>query len=243
MDLYTYGTGLKAVASFHGLNGHFNDNATMCYDLERGQGIDPSIFKTYAAQLKSGDTDWSKNDIAAVFQAIVDDGYDEVDITGVSLGGMAVIRAMAFNDDPDLTSWPRLKIKSCGIVCGKDDRKTYESFAKVVIKAWHGTSDPTMPYVGIETLVNKTTELGGNAVLQSLDGVGHDAWSFAYNNEQPGNYYDWLASFYTGEVPPEIIDPPVVEEDPVLSFVIVDGVGKAYTESGAIYDVPVTKVV
>jgi hypothetical protein len=40
----------------------------------------------------------------------------------------------------------------------------------------------------------------------------------------------------------EIIDPPVVE-DPVLSFVIVDGVGKAYTESGAIYDVPVTKVV
>jgi hypothetical protein len=240
MKLYKYGYGPNALASFHGLNGEYNDNATICYDIERGQGVDLSLFTVYAAQLNPGDDDWSKNDICSVFQAIKDDGFSSVDITGVSLGGMAVIRAMCFNDDPDLTSWPRLEIKSCGIVCGKDDRKTYESFAKVKIKAWHGTEDPTMPYVGIQTMAEETAKAGGFMNLISLEGITHNAWAFAYDTTEEDNYYAWLASMYSDS----IVQPPetVAEEDPVLSFVVVNGRGKIQTESGEVYEVPLTKI-
>jgi len=239
MKLYKYVGGQNALISFHGLNGEYNDSATICYDIERGNGVDLNIFTVYAAQLNSGDEDWSKNDICDVFKAVKNDGFTSVDITGVSLGGMAAIRAMAFNDDPDHeASWPHLEIKTCGIVCGKDDRKTYESFAKVKIKCWHGTEDPTMPYSGIENMVYETAKVGGDIELISLEGITHGAWAYAYDKTLEDNYYAWITSFYTNQ--PEPPQPEV--EDAVLTFVVVNGKGKIETESGEVYEVPLTKI-
>jgi hypothetical protein len=239
MKLYKYGEGPNGLISFHGLNGEYNDSATICFDIERGQGVDLALFTVYAPQLNPGDEDWSKNDIADVFKAVLNDGFTSVDITGVSLGGMAVIKAMAFNDDPDhADSWPHLEIKTCGIVCGKDDRKTFESFAKVKIRCWHGTEDPTMPYSGIENMVEETAKVGGDIELISLDGITHGAWAYAYDTTLEDNYYVWLASFYSGQ-PPEIVLPT---EDMVLKFVVVDGKGKIETEGGDVYEFPITKI-
>ena len=230
MKLYEYGSGDNALISFHGLNGRYNDAATICYDIERSNVIDLTKFKVYALQLNSGDTDWGKNDIAAVFAAVRNDGFSEVDITGLSLGGMAVIRAIAFNYDSTLTTWPRLKIKSCGIVCGKDDRNKWQltAWSKVKIKAWHGTDDITMQYSNISKFIAGINNLGANAELISLNGVTHNAWTYAYDKEQPDNYYAWLRSLYEVD-----LEPP--NKDPVKSITVVSGSGQVETESGKKY--------
>ena len=231
MDLYKYGNGPNALISFHGKNGKYNDSATIVSDTEHGEGVDLTLFTLYALQLNDGDTDWGKNDISAVFAAVKEDGFTSVDITGLSLGGMAVIRAMSYNEDTTITNWPHLKIKTCGIVCGKDDRNDYNDFAKVKIRAWHDPDDGTMPYSNIEKMINATKEAGGEAELITLEGVGHNAWNLAYNKDADENYYTWLDSFYHGEVPPD------QTEDEVKSFVVIDGVGLITTESGKKYNI------
>jgi hypothetical protein len=234
MQLYKYGTGKNALISFHGKNGSYNDNATIVYDTERGNGVDLTVFTLYALQLNSGDTDWSKNDIWSVFEAVVDDGFTSVDITGLSLGGMAVIRAMRYNDDPAYPDWPHLQIKSCGIVCGKDDQKRYASFAKVPIKCWHDPDDSTMPYNGIKMLVDSARAYGGEAELVTIDGYGHNAWNYAYDRTKEDNYYVWLESFYHDQ--PE---PPEPTSDAVKTFVVVDDVGVITTASGKTYEIEI----
>jgi hypothetical protein len=239
MQLFKYGTGPNALISFHGKNGKYNDSATIVYDTERGVGVDLTVFTLYALQLNSGDVDWSKNDIWAAFEAVMEDGFTSVDITGLSLGGMAVIRAMRYNDDPEYEGkWPRLQIKSCGIVCGKDDQKRYASFAKVPIKAWHDPTDPTMPYNGIKMLVDSAKAYGGEAELITLQGVSHNAWNVAYNRDAENNYYEWLDSFYH-----EQPEPPEPTSDPVKTFVVVDeAIGVITTASGKTYEIEVYPV-
>jgi hypothetical protein len=95
-----------------------------------------------------------------------------------------------------------------------------------------------MPYAGIQTMVEETTAVGGDIELVSLEGITHGAWAYAYDNTVDGNYYNWLASFYN-DGPPETVEPI---EDRVTTFVVINDRGKIVTESGNVYEVPLTKI-
>lgn len=188
---YILGTGPKALLSFHGLNGKWCDAASAGSDIQSGV-LDLTEYTCFCPQLPVGDTDWGKNDIAANFKEIVKCGFTSVILCGDSLGGMAVIRAMAYNDDHTIINWPHLTIEKAGVVCGKDDRHRYSSYAKVKIKMWHGTADPIMPYKGIVSMYNNTKTLGGDIELVSLEGVHHNAWDYGFNPKYPGNFFEWI---------------------------------------------------
>lgn len=194
MNLYTYqraGYAFDpALIAFHGLGGRYNDGATLCYRLEQGHTIP---YKVFAAQLITGDRDWSKNDIADVFRAVRNAGYRSAHITGVSLGGMAVIRAMAHNENILLIGWPHLEILSAGVVCGKDELRKYGAYAKVPhIMCWHGEDDGIMNVTNIRTMVTGTRLAGGSIELRSFSGVGHDVWKYAYSTTHEESYLNWL---------------------------------------------------
>ena len=181
-----------ALISFHGLGGRYNDAATLCYRLEQGYVIPYHVF---AAQLNAGDYDWSKNDIADVFRAVKNAGYRSAHITGVSLGGMAVIRAMAHNENILLIGWPHLDILSAGVVCGKDELRKYSAYARVPhIMCWHGENDGVMNVTNIRTMVTGVRLAGGEIDLRSYTGVGHDVWKYAYSTTREDSYFAWLTS-------------------------------------------------
>lgn len=188
---YILGNGPIAVLGFHGLNGKWNDAASAGSDAQRGV-LDFAKYTFFFPQLPSGDNDWGKNDIAANFKVLQKMGFTSVHLCGVSLGGMAVIRAMAYNEDPALTTWPHLEIKTAGVVCGKDDRKCYAAYGKVKIKMWHGTLDTTMRYSLIVNMYNAVKAIGGDIELISLPGVKHNAWDYGFNPACDGNYFEWL---------------------------------------------------
>ena len=118
-----------------------------------------------------------------------DYGYTHLKMTGLSLGGMACFRAMHWNETE--TNWPKLNIISVGIVCGKDDKYNYPAYAKHKIKAWHGKNDITCSYNSIVNCVAKIRAAGGTVETDFRDGIAHNAWSFAYNPSEPGNYFEW----------------------------------------------------
>jgi hypothetical protein len=188
---YILGTGPIACLGLHGLYGHWNDAASVGSDIQNNV-LDLTKYTWFLPQLPVGDNDWGKNDLAANFKVIQLNGFTSVHICGDSLGGMATIRVMAYNEDPTITNWPHLEIKSAGVVCGKDDRKCYAAYGKVKIKMWHGTLDTTMRYSLIVNMYNAVKAIGGDIELVSLTGVKHNAWDYGFNPTYPGNYFEWL---------------------------------------------------
>jgi len=188
---YKVGTGPFALIGYHGLNGKWNDAASAGSDVMNG-ALDLTKFTCFFQQLPAGVTDWGKNIISAGFNVVQKCGFTSARLCGDSLGGMAVFRAMAYNDDPTITNWPKLDIISAGIVCGKDDRHRYASYAKTKIKMWHGTADPIMSYSAIVNAASYIKLVGGDAQLVSLQGVGHNAWDYGFNPQYPGNFFEWL---------------------------------------------------
>lgn len=180
----------EALISFHGLNGKYNDGATIVKWIESGLVLPVDV---YAPQLPAGDKDWSKNDIAYVFKYLKGK-YKKVHITGVSLGGIASFRAMHFNADSLNKTWPRLNIGSVGIVCGKDDRKSYSAFAKYNLRCWHGKLDVTCSYSLMVKTVNNINAAGGKVLLNSYDGIAHNVWVKAYDPALDDSYIKFLFS-------------------------------------------------
>lgn len=176
------------ILSGHGKYGDNDDPATMLDDVERGLVEMP--IPIFAPQLPLGVVDWGKQYAYSVCKLIKDQGYTDLYPTGVSLGGMLMFRLMHWNETEP--NWPKLNIKSVGIVCGKDDKYNYAAYAKHKIKMWHGKNDSTCRYESIVNCVKRIQDAGGVVETDFRDGIAHNAWSFAYNKDEPGNYFDWV---------------------------------------------------
>lgn len=224
-DVHVIGDG-PALISLHGLNGTYDNSATLVSDIKGGL-VFP--FKVIAPQL--GDTDWGKDDIGYVFKYVRSLGITEAHLTGVSLGGLGVIRAMCFNElFPEDT---KLKILSVGVVCGKDDKRNFQAYSKYKIKCWHAPDDPQMTIGSIRTMCSEVALLGGDIEILELPvGTKHNAWNYAYNENAEGNYFDWVT---------DLVSPPTepIRED-ILDQYIKDGMLYTITSYGT-YTTQVTK--
>lgn len=175
------------ILSFHGKGGDNDDSATILDDVERGLELPLPIFDP---QLSFGVYDWGKQYLYAACKLVKEQGYNDVHVTGLSLGGMACFRLMHWNETE--LNWPKINILSVGIVCGKDDKYNYPAYAKHKIKLWHGKLDTICRFDSIVTCANKIEAVGGTVEREFREGIAHNAWSFAYNKDEPRNYFDWL---------------------------------------------------
>ena len=103
---------------------------------------------------------------------------DRVYLTGLSMGGFGTwFTAMA---KPDLFA-------AIAPVCG-GGMPWNAGVLNMPIWAFHGTDDTVVLPHNTEDMVEKLQALGKNVTYTRLDGVGHNAWSFAYN----ADLIDWF---------------------------------------------------
>ena len=66
-----------------------------------------------------------------------------------------------------------------------------ERLAKSNIWIFHGQDDDGVPWQGSQFMFNRLKHMGANVQLSLLEGVGHNAWDFAYNSDE---FWSWLLS-------------------------------------------------
>ena len=101
-------------------------------------------------------------------------------LTGLSMGGFGTwFTAMA---RPDLFT-------AIAPVCG-GGMPWNAGVLKMPIWAFHGASDTIVTPRHSDEMVEKLMALGADVKYTRLDGVGHNVWNFAYNDE----LFNWLLS-------------------------------------------------
>ncbi len=97
---------------------------------------------------------------------------ERVYVTGLSMGGYGTWQLLERYPDTFAAGVP---------VCGWGNTGAGRTFAKIPIWIYHGTADATVSFSQSENLFYAILNNGGNSVQFSvLDGVGHDAWNYAY---------------------------------------------------------------
>ncbi|MBO5214498.1 MAG: prolyl oligopeptidase family serine peptidase [Clostridia bacterium] len=105
---------------------------------------------------------------------------DRVYLTGLSMGGYGTwFTAMA---KPSLFA-------AIAPVCG-GGMPWNSCVLDMPIWAFHGTKDTVVLPHNTEDMVEKLQSLGKEIVYNRLEGVGHDAWTYAYSEE----LLQWLLS-------------------------------------------------
>ena len=105
---------------------------------------------------------------------------DRVYLTGLSMGGFGTwFTAMA---RPDLFA-------AIVPVCG-GGMPWNAGVLKMPVWAFHGAEDNVVSPVMSDQMVEKLTEAGADVTYSRIDGVGHDVWEYAYNEE----LIKWLMS-------------------------------------------------
>lgn len=93
--------------------------------------------------------------------------------TGLSLGGHGVWR-WATGHPGDLAA--------IAPVCGYGDPTRVAALRRVPVRAYHGDRDTVVPLAPHLACVQALRAAGGQASLTVYPGVGHDAWTPAYND-------------------------------------------------------------
>ena len=97
-------------------------------------------------------------------------------VTGLSMGGYA--------------TWDLLQnyghLFAAGIpVCGGGDANNVESLLDIPIKIYHSKDDDTVPFSTSQNMYNAITAAGGKKTeFIELDGIGHEAWHYAYADRE-----------------------------------------------------------
>lgn len=100
--------------------------------------------------------------------------------TGLSLGGHGVWNwASAHPGD----------LAAIAPVCGYGDPAAVAAMRGVPVRAYHGAVDPVVPLARQQACVDALLAAGGRATLTIYPGVGHDAWTPAY---QDPDLMPWL---------------------------------------------------
>ncbi|MBR5472917.1 MAG: prolyl oligopeptidase family serine peptidase [Clostridia bacterium] len=128
-------------------------------------------------------------------------------LTGLSMGGYA--------------TWELLQnyshIFAAGVpVCGFGNEMNAAALVDIPIRIYHGTADPTVSFSSSQSMYDAIVAAGGKKVeLFPLEGVGHDAWSYAYADT---TMFEWMFSQDKSKSTPSPIKP-------VGPFRIVDSNG------------------
>jgi predicted peptidase len=103
-------------------------------------------------------------------------------ITGLSMGGAGVWFMTGAHPDVFAAAVP---------VCGWGAVESAGTLRKLPLWAWHGTDDRDVPFAGSKDMIDAIRAAGGEqARLTSLEGIGHNSWSAAY--ESP-DLWAWMA--------------------------------------------------
>lgn len=93
--------------------------------------------------------------------------------TGLSRGGHGVWRwAAAYPDD----------LAAIAPVCGHGDPATVCNARQVPVRAYHGDADTVVPLARQQACVDALRACGGTVSFTVYPGVGHDAWTPAYDD-------------------------------------------------------------
>ncbi|MCH7342880.1 dienelactone hydrolase family protein [Pelomonas sp. CA6] len=100
---------------------------------------------------------------------------DRVSATGLSLGGHGVWDwACAHPQD----------LAAIAPVCGYGNPRAVAAMREVPVRAYHGDRDTVVPLARQQACVDALRAAGGQATLTVFPGVGHDAWTPAYQDPQ-----------------------------------------------------------
>ena len=106
---------------------------------------------------------------------------DRMYLTGLSMGGYGSWRLAA--DEPKMFA-------AVAPICGVGDPADAKKLLRVPVWAWHGTDDKSVPFSGSSDMIKAIAAAGGRkARLTTLEHVGHNSWSAAY---QPNDLYKWF---------------------------------------------------
>lgn len=140
-------------------------------------------------------------------------------VTGLSMGGYA--------------TWELLQnygeIFAAGVpVCGFGTEMLAYTLVDIPIRIYHGTADPTVSFSNSQRMYDAIIAAGGTKVeLFPLEGVGHDAWHYAYADS---TMFDWMfAQDKSKQTPSKIV--------PSLPFKILDSNGNIVISNEDVYDV------
>ncbi len=105
---------------------------------------------------------------------------DRIYLTGVSMGGYCSWQL--------LMTMPQVFKNRALILCGGG---MYWNAARIKaeVHAYHGTVDPCVYFEESRKMVDAVNANGGKATLYPLEGVGHNAWDYAYADQKE---IDWL---------------------------------------------------
>ncbi len=103
-------------------------------------------------------------------------------MTGLSMGGSGTWSiAEAFPD----------RFAAIAPICGDGDPLRASRMKNLPVWAFHGYSDPVVPWSNSKNMVDAVNLAGGNAKLTIYPDAGHDSWSQTYENEA---LYEWFLS-------------------------------------------------
>lgn len=104
---------------------------------------------------------------------------NRVYLTGFSMGGTGTwMLAMACPE----------KFAAIAPVCGTGIYWNAEAVTSLPIFMYHGDCDTIVPVTESVTMLNSVNKRGGNAKLKICYGVGHNAWDYAYTDEELLNW-------------------------------------------------------
>lgn len=137
------------------------------------QGLDYP-FVLCSPQLPAGR--WDADRLHALLGALAERlriDRRRVAATGLSLGGHGVWDwATAYPAD----------LSAIAPVCGFGDAKAVCRAAKVPVRAYHGEIDPVVPVARQRDCIDALRACGGTAEFIVYRGIGHEAWTPAYND-------------------------------------------------------------
>ena len=105
---------------------------------------------------------------------------ERVYLTGLSMGGTGTW--MLAMTDPD-------RFAAIAPICGSGVCWNIDPLVKLPIYVYHGDLDTAVPLEESVTMVRGVNRRGGNATLQVLHGVGHNAWDTAYAGDTLMNWF------------------------------------------------------
>ena len=101
-------------------------------------------------------------------------------VTGQSMGGVGTFGAIVLRPDLFAAAAP---------VCGGFPPEKAEIIAHLPIWVFHGDKDPTVPVEWSRDMVEALKKVGGKPRYTEFPGVGHNAWTPAYNMPE---FWTWL---------------------------------------------------
>lgn len=99
---------------------------------------------------------------------------DRIYLTGLSMGGTGTWHWLMANPERFAAAAPVCGTGICWYAC---------RIAQKPIWVFHGTADTVVPFDESQRMIDFLERSGGAPILTPLEGIGHNAWDYAYTDE------------------------------------------------------------